>query len=352
MQKRKKVWRGIVNIASLALCIVLGFRSQMVAYAYTEEEKEAAKQWLVQHGYSPDRGGANQAYQDYLNGKFDDEDPNNGDAPNNQDGSETPNNNNQNGSETPNGNNSQNGSGTPNNNNQNGSETPNDNNNQNGTQVPDDRNNEGSSQTPDGQVVDGEQNGDESGTSQNDEEKTKNNSKNGKNAKDTKDTKDAKDNKNQKQDENTDNYGDNKSPDNGQDGSTSPDLVQEQKGTDFTNDGQNISESGSLTSDMTTEQEADFMMFVASQLAESNQAANQEERARREAELYAQSLPDNNAVSANGSAENQNNESKDATTHSEVEVDNQSEPFYIWVIVSAVAVLVLGGVCFWVLRKR
>ena len=41
--------------------------------AYTEEEKAQAKAWLSAHGYSPDMGGASQAYQDYLNGKFDEE---------------------------------------------------------------------------------------------------------------------------------------------------------------------------------------------------------------------------------------------------------------------------------------
>lgn len=45
----------------------------LTAHAYTEEEKAQAKAWLSAHGYSPDMGGANQAYQDYLNGKFDEE---------------------------------------------------------------------------------------------------------------------------------------------------------------------------------------------------------------------------------------------------------------------------------------
>ena len=53
----------------LALCLSAGTTS----YAYTEEEKAQAKAWLSAHGYSPDAGGASQAYQDYLNGKFDEE---------------------------------------------------------------------------------------------------------------------------------------------------------------------------------------------------------------------------------------------------------------------------------------
>lgn len=40
---------------------------------YTEEEKAQAKAWLSAHGYPPTRAGAAQAYQDYLDGKFDDD---------------------------------------------------------------------------------------------------------------------------------------------------------------------------------------------------------------------------------------------------------------------------------------
>ena len=47
--------------------------ASFTSYAYTEEEKAQAKAWLSAHGYSPDWGGASQAYQDYLNGKFDEE---------------------------------------------------------------------------------------------------------------------------------------------------------------------------------------------------------------------------------------------------------------------------------------
>ena len=45
-----------------------------VVYAdddYSEEEKAAAKAWLVAHGYPPTRAGAAQAYQDFLDGKLD-----------------------------------------------------------------------------------------------------------------------------------------------------------------------------------------------------------------------------------------------------------------------------------------
>ncbi len=50
-------------------CLIFGINAK----AYTEEEKQQAKAWLSAHGYSPDAGGASAAYQDYLNGKFDEE---------------------------------------------------------------------------------------------------------------------------------------------------------------------------------------------------------------------------------------------------------------------------------------
>ena len=50
-------------------CLIFGINAK----AYTEEEKAQAKAWLSAHGYSPDAGGASAAYQDYLNGKFDEE---------------------------------------------------------------------------------------------------------------------------------------------------------------------------------------------------------------------------------------------------------------------------------------
>lgn len=60
-------------IIMLCAMIVLCCSTSMTAHAYTEEEKQQAKAWLSAHGYSPDASGASQAYQDYLNGKFDEE---------------------------------------------------------------------------------------------------------------------------------------------------------------------------------------------------------------------------------------------------------------------------------------
>lgn len=312
MKQKRKLLRGSISIVSLLLCMTLLYKCQMVTYAYTDEEKEAAKQWLVQNGYSPDRGGANQAYQDYLNGKFDNEDPNNGD-------------------------------------NQNGSQTPGDQNNQNGSQTPDDENNQNGSQTPDTQGEQQVQDEGESGTSQNGH-------KEGESQSDSQNTKDSKGKKNQNQDKNTEkDSGDDTSADNGQNGTASPDAGQENE-KNSTNNGQNTTadvDSGAFTSDMTTEQEADFMKFVASQLAEDNQQGiNQEERDKREAELYEQSLADSQAVSANGKPENATGDSQDVATSSELEEENASGAFGIWMVVSVVAVLALGGVCFLALKKR
>lgn len=58
----------------LAFCLFSGTICvrPIETYAYTEEEKQMAKEWLSAHGYPPTRSGAEQAYQDYLDGKFDD----------------------------------------------------------------------------------------------------------------------------------------------------------------------------------------------------------------------------------------------------------------------------------------
>lgn len=66
--------RQILRVLSIVLVIIcLVFSVCDTAFAYTEEEKAQAKAWLSAHGYSPDMGGASQAYEDYLNGKFDEE---------------------------------------------------------------------------------------------------------------------------------------------------------------------------------------------------------------------------------------------------------------------------------------
>lgn len=60
-------------IGTLILVAMVVLNLSFTSSAYTEEQKQQAKAWLSAHGYSPDMGGANQAYQDYLNGKFDEE---------------------------------------------------------------------------------------------------------------------------------------------------------------------------------------------------------------------------------------------------------------------------------------
>ena len=59
----------------LVLMLILGavmITSRPVAtYAHTDEEKQQAKSWLSSHGYPPTRAGAEQAYQDYMDGKID-----------------------------------------------------------------------------------------------------------------------------------------------------------------------------------------------------------------------------------------------------------------------------------------
>ena len=76
MNRKKSVFFKTLLVMCLAL---LFFQTEVYssisvcAEEYSEEEKAAAKAWLSSHGYSPTREGAAQAYQDYLNGKFDDD---------------------------------------------------------------------------------------------------------------------------------------------------------------------------------------------------------------------------------------------------------------------------------------
>lgn len=69
-----KIYKKVTMI--FVLCVTMGTilfftdRNVMTTYAYTEEEKAAAKAWLSQNGYPPTMDGAQQAYQDYLDGKF------------------------------------------------------------------------------------------------------------------------------------------------------------------------------------------------------------------------------------------------------------------------------------------
>lgn len=65
--------RMIHIIGTLLFVMMVWMNLSFTSHAYTEEQKQQAKAWLSAHGYSPDMGGANQAYQDYLNGKFDEE---------------------------------------------------------------------------------------------------------------------------------------------------------------------------------------------------------------------------------------------------------------------------------------
>ena len=68
-----KKWFVMILFATV-LAFTAGIKTAPVTHAeYTQEEKEQAKAWLSAHGYAPTREGAAQAYQDYLNGKFDEE---------------------------------------------------------------------------------------------------------------------------------------------------------------------------------------------------------------------------------------------------------------------------------------
>lgn len=66
-----KKWKMAAVIVLCLFAVTVTFnRSEVSVYAYTQDEIDAAKAWLSANGYSPTRAGAEQAYQDYLNGKF------------------------------------------------------------------------------------------------------------------------------------------------------------------------------------------------------------------------------------------------------------------------------------------
>lgn len=63
--------RKYLVLAAMILSISAGTMS-LSSKAYTAEEKAWAKSMLQSYGYSPDMAGAQQAYADYLSGKFND----------------------------------------------------------------------------------------------------------------------------------------------------------------------------------------------------------------------------------------------------------------------------------------
>lgn len=63
--------KKLILIVMLSLCTVTITSRPVQTYAYTEEQKQQAKSWLSAHGYPPTRAGAEQAYQDYMDGKID-----------------------------------------------------------------------------------------------------------------------------------------------------------------------------------------------------------------------------------------------------------------------------------------
>ena len=73
----KKIGLFLTILGVITLLYSTGIQHNVnICYAeeeYSEEEKAAAKAWLSAHGYPPTRAGAQQAYEDYLNGKFDDD---------------------------------------------------------------------------------------------------------------------------------------------------------------------------------------------------------------------------------------------------------------------------------------
>ncbi len=76
IKKSKIVLVILAALMCLTVANTFDLINGSVSYAaegYTDEQVAAAKAWLSAHGYPPTRAGAAQAYQDYLDGKFDDD---------------------------------------------------------------------------------------------------------------------------------------------------------------------------------------------------------------------------------------------------------------------------------------
>ena len=76
MKKLMLLMVFILAVSLFAVCKLSVYTDISKVYAdedYSEEDKAAAKAWLIAHGYPPTRAGAAQAYQDFLDGKLDDD---------------------------------------------------------------------------------------------------------------------------------------------------------------------------------------------------------------------------------------------------------------------------------------
>ena len=304
----RKLLRGIMVLASFILCFTILIKCEMVTYAYTDEEKEAAKQWLIQYGYSPDRGGANQAYQDYLNGKFDGEDLK---GEGNQDDSQAPGN----------------------------QQNPDENQAPGTSQGIDETPNQGAADS--GVSTDGDEESSVQGDSEEDED-----------SEDEKDSKNKNDKNKNDKNKNDKNKQDKNKDATKEDGVLPGDGEQPQVGTGLPDAEQNTVDDvvgDVLDGEMTAEQEADFMMFIATQVVnEGKKPIDEEERAKYQAELYEKSLVNTDLVSGNDVDDDHVGENKTGTTLEET----PKSTLYNWIIISVLALCVLGGVSIFIIKKR
>lgn len=284
-KQKKKLLKIITGAAGLVLCVSLFCKCQIVSLAYTAEEIEAAKQWLIQHGYSPDEGGANQAYQDYLNGKFDNNTSQTGET---------------NGQDT--------GAAD--------SEKPNANAEAADSEKPNANAEATDSEKPNGnaEAADSEK------TNPHMQEADSKDKPNKTSASDTI--------QQEKRTEETSGVSEGNQKD------TSKTEPTSQKEGDST---------GTSKSDETVKQKEALSQFVIQQLAEDNsQNENKENREEREKELYEQSLPASDNVSENSTTEKKDQESREDISEKK---EGRRTAFLLWFVVSVVAVLVLGGIC-------
>lgn len=297
---KKNIIKKVVKIAVFALSAMLFLGCQMESYAYTEEEIEAAKAWLSAHGYSPDAGGASQAYQDYLNGKFD--------APqqNPQPDTQTPDGTTPGETQTPDG------------------TTP----DQEGTTPDEATNPDGTTQEETPNVDDRNENDTSQGKGETSEGESDGKGDDGSSKGEKGDEEDSKSENNQ----NGSGTGTN---------STTPQL-----------NPSNAAGNGQGSSVMST-QEQELLLEALEQFVEEN-GSIESMGSTREDSMSENDISENSISSDNLEEQEENKDEfvpVSSNTNDEKQRENQNA-LYIWIIASVAAVAVLGVICFFVLRKK
>lgn len=312
--KKKNMLKKMLNLVTLALCAMLFWGCQMETHAYTEEEIEAAKAWLSANGYSPDAGGASQAYQDYLNGKFDAQVP---------------------GQQTPGDTTTPNGTTTPND-----TSAPNDTTTPNGTTNPNDTTPE---QTPNEDTTDengtsGSKGGESDGKS--DSKKNNGSSKGDKGDKEE----DGENSKSENSETGSEN-GNGTGTEANDTENESNDIVSQTNPSATTGSGQ---QTGELTT-----QEEELLLQALEQFVMEN-TGYVSTGSSQTSSMSENEISENNVNDDNWEAQTEKEDefvAVSSDTNDREQKENKNA-FYIWIIASIAAVALFGVICFFVLRKK